>query len=133
MPSDKYINEDTYQTLQDIKIEPQSNFETAVKPLWKKDTGQFKLELEKSNEIFVASPVHSDVSMHYTQALLEFQQACFKEKTRVSFHLIKSSLVTQGRNLCVAGFLNTKATHLLFIDSDIYFQAKVYICNVESR
>ena len=81
MPSDKYINEDTYQTLQDIKIEPQSNFEKAVKPLWKKDTGQFKLELEKSpNEIFLASPVHSDVSMHYTQALLEFQQACFKEK-----------------------------------------------------
>jgi len=125
MPSDKYVNEDTYQTLQDIKIEPQSDFDKAVKPLWKTDTGQFKLEKEKSpHEIFVASPVHSDVSMHYTQALLEFQQACFKEKTRVSFHLMKSSLVTQGRNLCVAGFLNTKATHLLFIDSDIYFQAK---------
>ena len=43
---------------------------------------------------------------------------------RVSFHLIKSSLVTQGRNLCVAGFLESNATHLLFIDSDIYFQAK---------
>ena len=37
---------------------------------------------------------------------------------------MKSSLVTQGRNLCVAGFLDSKATHLLFIDSDIYFQAQ---------
>ena len=123
MPNDKYVNEDTYQTIQ--KVEVQSDFEKAVKPLWKKDTEQFKLEKEQSpHKLFVASPVHSDVSMHYTQALLEFQQACFVEKIKVSFHLVKSSLVTQGRNLCVAGFLNTDSTHLLFIDSDIYFQAK---------
>ena len=33
-------------------------------------------------------------------------------------------MVTQGRNLSVAGLLESKATHLLFIDSDIYFQGK---------
>ena len=38
MPKDKYINEDTYQTLESLKIEPQSDFEKATKPLWKKDT-----------------------------------------------------------------------------------------------
>ena len=38
------------------------------------------------------------------------------------FHLFKSSLVTQGRNLCVSAFLQTKCTHLLFIDSDIAFK-----------
>jgi hypothetical protein len=38
--------------------------------------------------------------------------------------MMKSSLVTQGRNLCVSQFLTTKdATHLLFIDSDIGFEA----------
>ena len=37
---------------------------------------------------------------------------------------MKSSLVTQGRNLCVAGFLQSPASHLLFVDSDIYFQGK---------
>ena len=116
MPSNKYVNEDTYQTLQDIKIEPQSNFETAIKPLWKMNNSEI--------QIFVGTPVHSDVSIHYTQALIEFQQECFKKKIKVSFHLMKSSLVTQGRNLCVSGFLESKATHLLFIDSDIYFQAK---------
>ena len=36
MPSDKYINEDTYQTLQDIKIEPQSNFEKRLNPYGKR-------------------------------------------------------------------------------------------------
>ena len=46
MPKDKYVNEDTYQTLQDIKIEPQSDFDKAVKPLWKTDKGQTKPEIE---------------------------------------------------------------------------------------
>jgi len=41
----------------------------------------------------------------------------------VSFTLLKSSLVTQGRNLCVAGFLESNFSHMLFIDSDIYFNS----------
>ena len=118
MSIDKYINPDTYQTLQDVKVEAQSDYETAIKPLWKTDTGQSK------EIIFVGTPVHSEVSIHYTQALIELQQECFKKKVPISFHLNKSSLVTQGRNLCVAGFLESNATHLLFIDSDIYFQSK---------
>ena len=119
MSSNKYIDEDTYQTLQEVNIEPQSNYEKATEPLWKESKEEFK-----DIEVFVATPVHSEVSIHYTQALIEFQQECFKKKLKVSFHLIKSSLVTQGRNLSVAGFLESKATHLLFIDSDIYFQGK---------
>ena len=130
MPSDKYINEDTYQTLEDVKIKPQSDFEKATTPLWKKDTDKI---IEKSPyEIFVGTPVHSDVTIHYTQALIEFQGECFKMKTKVSFHMMKSSLVTQGRNLCVAGFLESPATHLLFIDSDIYFQAKTIFKMLEA-
>ena len=112
MSNDKYINEDTYQTLNELKIESQSDFGKATTPLWIKEEDEFS----KYN-VFVGTPVHSDVSIHYTQALIEFQQQCFKKKMKVSFHLIKSSLVTQGRNLCVAGFLESKASHLLFIDS----------------
>ena len=37
---------------------------------------------------------------------------------------MKSSLVTQGRNLCVSGFMETDSTHLLFIDSDIDFSSE---------
>lgn len=111
------INKDTYQTLKEFKIDSQpQNF----KPMWKNKS----VTLESGTKIFVATPVHSDVSMHYTQALLRFQQECISRKIEVSFQLMKSSLVTQGRNLCVAGFLDSDATHLLFIDSDIYFQAK---------
>ena len=74
----------------------------------------------------VCTPVHSDTSMHYTQAVLKFQQDCLQRKILVSFTLMKSSLVTQGRNLCVAEMLNHEDgyTHLLFIDSDIDFDFK---------
>tara|TARA_R110000803_G_scaffold144041_1_gene209980 strand:+ start:4893 stop:5747 length:855 start_codon:yes stop_codon:yes gene_type:complete len=107
----------------EIKPRPKiQDYTKAITPLWKQDTGQVKLELEQSPySIFVATPVHSEVSIHYTQSLLEFQKACLYKKIPVVFQLMKSSLVTQGRNLCVSAFLESKATHLLFIDSDIDF------------
>ena len=110
------INEDTYQTLKEATV--MSAYEKASLPMWKPDTG------EENVSLFVATPVHSDCSIHYTQALLELQQLCFKHKIKITFQLLKSSLVTQGRNLCVSGFLDTNYSHMLFIDSDIYFKPK---------
>jgi len=92
------------------------------KPLWAKPR-QLKIE-PASFSIFVATPVHSDCSIHYTQSLLEFQRYCYEKKIGVTFQLFKSSLVTQGRNLSVGGFMESKHSHLLFIDSDIDFEAK---------
>jgi hypothetical protein len=91
------------------------------KPIWFK-----KPEVKDNKEvsILVCTPVHSECSIHYTQALLEFQVACMQRNILVSFLLLKSSLVTQGRNLCVANFLNEKYSHLLFIDADIDFDSK---------
>ena len=126
-----YINEDTYQTLKDLKV-PSQPYNKAVTPLWKPTTGQFKLELEKAPySIFVATPVHSECSIHYTQALIELQKLCFSKNIPVTFQLMKSSLVTQGRNLCVASFLESNLTHMLFIDSDIYFHAESIIKMIE--
>ena len=75
--------------------------------------------------IFVATPVHSDVSIHYFKACLEFQKECFIRKIPVMFQVMKSSLVTQGRQLCVSGFMDSSCTHMLFIDSDISFNFKM--------
>src|SRR6056300_815910 len=111
------VNKDTYQTLKEIKVQPPP-FEKSITPLWKSNKPKSKVSL------FVATPVHSDCSIHYTQALLELQQACIKNNILIYFHLLKSSLVTQGRNLCVAGFLESNCTHMLFVDSDIYFKAE---------
>jgi len=121
------INKDTYQTLKEIKVNPPS-YDKSIIPLWKSNN-------QNSSKVilYVATPVHSEVSIHYTQALLEFQQECFEKKMKVQFSLVKSSLVTQGRNLCVAGFLESEATHLLFIDSDIYFQGKSIFSMLEKN
>ena len=125
------INEDTYQTLYNLNVKPMPRVVDGAKkvtPMWKTDTGQrppAKLELQKSPyRIFVATPVHDQCSIHYAQGLLEFQQLCFKKNVEVTFQIMKSSLVTQGRNLCVSGFLESNCTHMLFVDSDILFNAE---------
>ncbi len=105
------------------------------KPIWvnnKKFQEEEKLKVFNQKEpeirIMVCTPVHSECSIHYTQSLLKFQIACINRNIHVGFTLLKSSLVTQGRNLCVSNFLNEEAlpgknfTHMLFIDSDIAFK-----------
>ena len=105
-------NADTYQTIKTNKVASGKN------------TTEVYLGTSP-HKIMVCTPCHSDVSMHYCQAVLKFQQECMRKNMIVSFTLLKSSLVTQGRNLCVAEMLNheDKYTHLLFVDSDIDFNA----------
>ena len=100
-------NKDTYQTEKIEKVDSKSGLKSSIK-------------------IMVCTPCHSEVSMHYTQAVLKFQLECMKRNIMVSFSLLKSSLVTQGRNLCVAEFLNhpDNYDYLLFIDSDISFKSE---------
>jgi hypothetical protein len=96
----------------------------ASKPIWINQQSKVP-NVSSLPCIFVATPVHSECSIHYTQALLKFQQMCLAKGILVSFSLLKSSLVTQGRNLCVNAFMeecrNHKYSHMLFIDSDIEF------------
>ena len=120
------INKDTYQTLKELKIDSKP-FDKAITPLWKNNTNVDT----KPYSIFVATPVHSECSIHYTQALLELQKLTFKKNIQITFQLMKSSLVTQGRNLCVSGFIESNFTHMLFIDSDIYFHAESIIKMIE--
>ena len=72
-------------------------------------------------KLFVATPVHSEVSIHYMQSMLKFQAECFNKNIFITVDMMKSSLVTQGRNTLVSHFLSGDYTHLLFIDSDILF------------
>ena len=103
------------------------NEQDPSKPIWfnepKKEIKTEKLKPKKFS-IFVATPVHSDVSIHYFQACLEFQKHCVTNDIQASFQVMKSSLITQGRNLCVSSFMQSNHTHLLFIDSDIEFQTQ---------
>ena len=105
-------NKDTYQTEKLEKVDS--------------NVTEINIGSKPGYKIMVCTPCHSEVSMHYTQAVLKFQLECMKKNIMVSFSLLKSSLVTQGRNLCVAEFLNHKDNYdyLLFIDSDISFKSE---------
>jgi len=65
--------------------------------------------------LFVATPVHSECSIHYAQALLNLQKYCFKKNVKLWFSIMKSSLVTQGRNMCVSAFSTTKRSYSFII------------------
>ena len=80
--------------------------------------------MKEKVKLYVATPVHSDVSIHYMQSVVRLQAECYKNNIEFTLDMMKSSLVTQGRNVCVAHFLNTDYTHLLFIDSDILFYSQ---------
>tara|TARA_R100001015_G_C4632038_1_gene195096 strand:+ start:2578 stop:3381 length:804 start_codon:yes stop_codon:yes gene_type:complete len=73
-------------------------------------------------KLFVATPVHGNVTIHYLQSIVKLQSVCHSNNIDFYLQTMKSSLVTQGRNLCVADFMATDCTHLLFIDSDILFE-----------
>jgi hypothetical protein len=68
--NEQFVNEDTYQTLTELKTDPNPH-EKAITPLWKKKKEN---KTKAPYSIYVATPVHSDCSIHYTQALLEFQK-----------------------------------------------------------
>ncbi len=72
----------------------------------------------------VCTPVHSEVSIHYMRACLDLQKECILNRTKITFQLMKSSLVTQGRNLCASAFMNSDADQMLFVDSDIEFNTR---------
>ncbi len=76
------------------------------------------------NHIMICTPVHSDVSIHYMKACLDLQKECILNKIKITFQLMKSSLVTQGRNLCASAFMNSDAEYMLFIDSDVEFTSR---------
>jgi hypothetical protein len=80
------------------------------KPIWINPNPKATPTQKNSDlpRIFLATPVHSEASIHYVQSLLGFQQRCLMSNILVSFSLLKSSLVTQGRNLCVNGMLEEK-------------------------
>ena len=106
-------------------------------PIWfnnNQNNQEIKIQPSKKvTKIFVAIPCHSEISIHTCQSLLVLQQECMQKGILISFSLMKSSLVQQGRNLLVAECMNDpmKYDYLLFIDSDIDFQSKTIFTMIE--
>jgi hypothetical protein len=88
---------------------------------------EIKVEIEKlkKNKIFVATPMYGGMAHGlYIKSCLDLQTTMNKYgiETKFSF-LFNESLITRARNYLVDEFLRSEYTHLLFIDSDIHFNA----------
>ncbi len=73
----------------------------------------------------VASPQYGgQCHSIFARSLADLMYLCGRYKFLIDtcFYL-NQSLITRGRNYCADTFLQSEATHLLFIDSDIGFQA----------
>jgi hypothetical protein len=89
---------------------------------------EIKVELEKlrKNKLFVATPMYGGMAHGlYIKSSLDLQNTMSKYgiETKFSF-LFNESLITRARNYLVDEFLRTDYTHMLFIDSDINYDAR---------
>ena len=76
--------------------------------------------------VFIATPYFGGlVSQHYMQSVISLIQFASQANFDAALALLgHDSLITRSRNTLVSQFLDTReATHLLFIDADIGFEA----------
>jgi hypothetical protein len=74
--------------------------------------------------VFLATPCFGGlVSQHYMQSVLALVQFAANANFDITLAMLgHDSLITRSRNTLVSQFLQTEATHLLFIDADICFE-----------
>jgi hypothetical protein len=76
--------------------------------------------------LFIATPMYgAQCAGSYTKASTDLAMMCAANGITVKFYyLFNESLVQRARNYCVDEFLRSECTHMVFIDSDIGFNAK---------
>jgi hypothetical protein len=76
-------------------------------------------------KIMVGTPTHSgNCTFRYTQSMMELQkEASIRNIEIIPYFLANDALITRARNYIVKVFFKTDADYLLFIDSDIGFDA----------
>jgi hypothetical protein len=85
-----------------------------------------KIEELKKRKLFVATPMYGGMAHGlYMKSCLDLQNIMNKYGVEVRFSfLFNESLITRARNYLVDEFLRSNFTHMLFIDSDINFNAQ---------
>jgi hypothetical protein len=73
-------------------------------------------------KVYVAMPCYGDMKVETCVSLLDTFSALGGSGIECRFKSVKSSLVTHGRNLLTAGFLDSEFDYMLFVDADVEFQ-----------
>jgi hypothetical protein len=89
--------------------------------------------MNKRVSINLATPMYGGMCFgEYTNSVLMLQKQCYNRGWGfVTNYLYNESLITRGRNELVYSFLEGNDTHMLFVDSDIIFDAKDVLRMVE--
>ena len=83
------------------------------------------LEGMQQMKLFIATPMYGGMcNGMYTKSLMDTTSVCMQYGVPFQlYYLFNESLITRARNYCVANFLKSECTHMLFIDSDIHWSA----------
>jgi hypothetical protein len=88
---------------------------------------EVKIPIEKLRErkLFVACPMYGGACMGmFARSIADLSALCTHYGIQIRFYfLFNESLITRARNYCADEFMRSGDTHMLFIDSDIGFNA----------
>jgi len=77
---------------------------------------------EEKPKVYVATPCYDMMRIETCVSLLDTFSALGGSGIECKFKSVKTSLVTHGRNLLTAGFLNSGFDYMLFVDADVEFK-----------
>jgi hypothetical protein len=78
--------------------------------------------MEDKPKVYVATPCYDMMRVETCVSLLDTFSALGGSGIECRFKSVKTSLVTHGRNLLTAGFLNSDFDYMLFVDADVEFK-----------
>lgn len=87
---------------------------------------QIPIEKLRQRKLFVATPMYGgNCTGMFARSCADLSALCAKYNIQLRYYfLFNESLITRGRNYCADEFMRSGDTHLMFIDSDIGFNAQ---------
>ncbi len=85
----------------------------------------FPWEEMRKRKLFVAAPMYGgQCAGMFARSIADLSAVCAQQNIPLQFYfLFNESLITRARNYCCDEFVRSDASHLMFIDSDIGFNA----------
>lgn len=89
---------------------------------------------ELKAKLFIATPMYGGLcNGNYTMGMIESVQTFGRAKIQMYYsYMMNESLITRARNAMAYDFLRSGATHLMFIDADIGFDANDIVKMVDA-
>jgi hypothetical protein len=83
--------------------------------------------MKEKPKVYIAMPCYGDMKVETCVSLIDTFSTLGKSGIECKFKSVKSSLVTHGRNLLTAGFLDSGFDYMLCVDADVEFQPEAVL------